>query len=547
MASPMTATYSRVHTVTSRETVQIMPSEWRWVIVVAALLILLAFMPLLWVALRGTAEWQFMGVLHNYQDGATYISKMRLGEEGDWLIRFMHTPEPHVGAFLQVIYLGLGHLARILAIPPLVVFHVARVGTSLLMYAALYYLGASIWTRVRARRFFFGVVVFGSGFGWLLSPLTQIPAFPDFTIPEMFPFYSSLMNVHFPLTIALLALLVSFFITGYRPGADEQQQPIDFRWVIIGGISLLIALLYPQALVPFGAAAVLFLAAQWLLSRRLSSRAVLWLFALGLPALPLAIYYTFTVTYNPAMAEWNAQNVTPAPPLWTMIAGLGLPLLLALPGIYRGVRRFEADGNRIMLLWLLAMFVTMYLPFNTQSRFGIGLMIPIAYFATRAMEDVWLSRISRRLRSYVFALLFPLMSISLLFMLFLPVIPVLAGSPETSVGIFLERDYALASNWIDARTNQEHVVLASPVASVWIPGWAGTRVVFGHPYETLDADLKRAQVIAWYNGDCGTLLEDYNVRYVIYGPRELELGDSTDCLANLRSIYRVGVVEVYAP
>ncbi len=545
----MTTTYnSRTHSLAVRETVQIMPAEWRWVIVIATGLILIAFLPLVWMALRGTADWQFMGVLHNYQDGATYIAKMRLGAEGDWLVRFMHTPETHVGAFLQVLYLALGHLANALTLPTIVVFHVARVGASLVMYAALYYLGASIWTRLRSRRLFFLVAVLGSGFGWLLAPLTQITNFPDFSIPEMFPFYSSLMNVHFPLTIALLALLVSIFITGYRPGADVQQaQPTDFRWALIGLFSVLIALLYPQALVPFGAAALLFVLAQWLMTHRLSSRGLLWVGALGLPALPLALYYAFTVTYNPAFNIWNVQNLTPAPPLWVLIAGLGLPLLVALPGIMRAVRRFEADGSRIMLLWLVAMLIALYAPFNTQSRFTVGLMIPIAYFATRALEDFWLPRINRRVRAYTFALLFPLMAISLVFMLFLPMLPVVVGSPQTSVGIFLERDYALTANWLDARTNENHVLLASPAASIWLPAWAGTRVVYGHPFETLDANAKHDRVLAWYNGDCGTLLDDYNVRYVLYGPREREISADAPCLESLRAIYRVGAVTVYAP
>ena len=54
-----------------RQAVHIMAAEWRWVIFVGCALILLTFAPLLWVALTGTADWQFMGALHNYLDGAT--------------------------------------------------------------------------------------------------------------------------------------------------------------------------------------------------------------------------------------------------------------------------------------------------------------------------------------------------------------------------------------------------------------------------------------------------------------------------------------------
>ncbi len=83
----------------SRQAVHIIASEWRWVIIVASGLILLAFAPLLWMALTGTSDWQFMGALHNYLDGATYLSKIVQGERGIWLTFFQHTPENYPGRF----------------------------------------------------------------------------------------------------------------------------------------------------------------------------------------------------------------------------------------------------------------------------------------------------------------------------------------------------------------------------------------------------------------------------------------------------------------
>ena len=78
---------------------------------------------------------------------------------------------------------------------------------------------------MRARRIFFLIAVLGAGLGWLFAPLLQDTAFPDLAIPEAFSLYSTFMNVHFPLTIACLALLTSLFITAYRPGAEAR--PVD--------------------------------------------------------------------------------------------------------------------------------------------------------------------------------------------------------------------------------------------------------------------------------------------------------------------------------
>ncbi len=532
----------------SRTTSYIAAFEWRWVVFVGCGLVLLAFLPLLWVALMGTGSWQFMGVLHNYLDGATYLAKMALGAGGDWMVVFQHTPETHTGAFIQTLYPLLGQLARVTGIPLIVMFHVARVFASLFMYAALYQLGAAIWTRVRARRVFLVIAATGAGFGWLFAPLTGLSIFPDFPlIPEAFPFFSTLVNVHFPLAIGVLALLVGMFIAVFRPGAEEDRA-LAMSFPIAGLLSLLLAFLYPQALVPLAGAVVLSIVVMFARERWMPRLVWTWTLALILPPIPILLYIMSLIAYNPAMARWNLQNVTPSPPLWALIIGLGLPLLVGLPGIYRAVRRFERDGDRFMLLWLVCMVILMLLPSNIQRRFGVGLMLPVAYFATRAIEDVWLPHIARRWRKLLFALFVPLAALSQILMLLLPVLPLTVGTPEQAVGIFLPRDYRDVFEWLGEHTTDQDVVLASPVVSTWIPGWTGARVVYGHPYETLDADAKLQLVNDWYagTGDCAALLDRYNVRYVLYGQQESQLGEAP-CRADLRLIARSGDVAIYAP
>ena len=546
--------FSQSHTVTfgvkdmqSRYTVHITAAEWRWVVLIGCGLVLLAFFPLLWVALIGTSQWQFMGALHNYLDGATYLSKMTLGMNGDWLVYFQHTPEAHNGVAIQLLYPLLGHLSRFSSIPPIVLFHVARVFASLFMYIALYQLAASIWSRVRARRVFFVIAVLGAGLGWLFAPLTQLTFYPDLSIPEAFPFFSTLMNVHFPLTIGCLALLAGFFIAVFRPGA-EADPSLQMSYPVAGLLSVVLAVLYPQALVPIGGAVALSVGALLLRERRVPRLVWRWALSLLLPPIPFALYYFSIVAYNPAFADWNAQNYTAAPPIWAFVLGFGLPLLVALPGIYRSIRRFERDGDRFMLLWLVCMLVFIYLPTNIQRRFAVGFMVPVAYFAARAVEDVWLTYISRRRRTLLFAVFVPLMALSQLLMLFLPVLPMATGSPERAVGVFLPRDYRDVYDWVRTHTRSDDVVLASPVVSVWIPGWAETRVVYGHPYETLDADTKLQQVEGWYagNGDCGALIEEYDIRFILYGPEEAKLGPAP-CLSEMRLLAQSGNVMVYAP
>lgn len=542
------ASTSRLDAIGTRYTAHVAAHEWRWVIIVGCSLVLLMFVPLIWVALRGTPGWQFMGTLHNYLDGATYLAKMRIGEDGGWAVQFLHTPEVHDGAFIMLLYPLLGNLAHTSGLPLLVVFHAGRVIASLIMYAALYHLAATIWMNVTTRRIFFTIAAVGAGFGWALIPVLGGIEVPDLFIPEAFPLVSTFVNVHFPLTIGALALLVSILILAFRP-AVKHDPAIDSMWWAASALSFALALLYPQSLVPIGGALALVVLLDTIERRQVSLRSVVWLLAVALPALPVAVYYLMIVRANDVFAQWNAQNLTLAPPIWSWIIGLGFPLLLGIPALFRAIRRMEPDGDRFMLFWLIAIFVAMYLPTNVQRRFSVGIMLPIAYFATRALRDVWLPLIPRRVQRLLVSGVV-LIAMSPLFLLFIPALPAMVGNPDAPGALFLDSDYAEVYRWIDTRTDENDVVLASPDGSIWLPGWAGARVVYGHAYETIGAAEKEALVRGWYAETdptaCSGLIEQFNIRYILFGPEEAALGQSV-CFEGLRELTHIGDVTIYVP
>ncbi len=90
--------------------VYISAAEWRWVIVISGLLVALTIVPYAWALARNqsTSEWQFMGMLTNPKDGATYLAKIEQGREGSWLFQLRHTPQQHDGAVFHTFYLFLG-------------------------------------------------------------------------------------------------------------------------------------------------------------------------------------------------------------------------------------------------------------------------------------------------------------------------------------------------------------------------------------------------------------------------------------------------------
>jgi hypothetical protein len=537
----------------------ISPAEWRWVTVVSSALVLLALVPFLGVVLSAPIQrdQQFMGALHDYPAAASNLAKIVQGMRGEWLSRYLHTPEPHNGVLIDTLYILLGQISRVTSIPTIIIFHVARVGASIFMYAAIYYLSAVIWMRVRTRRIFFVLAVFGSGLGWFFAPVSQNAGYPDLIYPYPFPFYTTLINVHLPLATGCLAILASAMVEVLRPGVNSDPGANN-EGLTMFVFSLLLTFLYPQGFFPIAIAFTALLLARAIRNRKSWEQTLRWLLWFGVPAMPLIVYYITVFLYNPVVAQvWLREHHAPAPPVLMLLIGLGLPLLIALPGLYRAVRRFEPDGNQFMLMWLLAMLLLVYLSPAIQMNFALGLMLPLAYFGARAAEDFWFGFVSRPWRLRLLVALLPIIGISHFYALFLPVSALRDDRSQTA--LLLELDYARAFRWLLSRRPDENTVtLAAPSVGTWLPAWAGTRVVYGYLSETLEAPQKLRAVQAWYNiadeQACDALLNgeysahgNYRVTYVFYGPREAALaaGKQTPCLNLLIPVVQFGSVTIY--
>ncbi len=513
-------------------------AEWRWVIVFSGLLVAITLLPYAWAFASDSPSdsWQFMGMLPNPQDGATYLSKIREGARGDWLFTLAYTPEPHVGAAINEFYLLLGHLSRILGLSPLLMYHIARLATGFMMYISIYHLGSVIWPRLRPRRLFFALIAVGSGLGWLwlifqsrtggaVDPLT-LPT--DFSVPESIPFFATFVNPHFPLAIALIALLAATFVMVFRPGFNAEPTFANGGLTVVL-LSAALCIIQPQGWVPIAVALCVYLVVLTWRTRHIPRLELNWVLLVILPAAPFFIYYLAVIRDNPAMQIWNLQNVTPSPPLFSYVVGFGLLLLVAIPGIWRALRLFERDGDRFMLIWLVVNALVLYAPLTLQRRLAIGLIIPIVYFTVRALEDYWFDRISTKWRDAALVALFVFVMPSNILSLALPLFGIVKPSAGIENWQLLPIEYSQAIHWLADHGVPDQVVLAPPRPSLWIPAYSDERVVYGHPFETLHAQDKFKEVQAWYQGQgCADLIQKYHVRYVFSDFPDAAAGETSN-------------------
>jgi hypothetical protein len=523
-------------------------NEWWWVTLISLTFLVFIFSPFIVVVLQTPSQsgQQFMGALHNLNDSAADLARMQQGTEGNWLLSFRYTPEENQAVLVHPIYALLGQISGFLGQSPFLIYHIMRVFVGFFMYLTIYHLGASIWVKVRTRRIFFVIASAGAGFGWLLALMTGLDniVVPDLMIPQAFPLYAAAANVHYPLAIACLCLLTAIIIPILRPGSTVAPNA-ENGGVVCFLAALALAFIYPDALIPIGLAFILSVLLHWGIQRNVSSYEAYWGLWILVPVLPILAYDVLSLSNNPIVAEWLQQRDRDLPSIWALLVSLGLPLLIGLPAIFRSLRRFEADGDRFMLLWLLSMIILVYLPIPLGQYLLVGLMLPIGYFATRSIEDFWFNFIKRRFRSLLYIVLVPIFVLSHVFWLYLPVFSLMRGWYGINA-MMLPQASSQALLWMDVSLPNDSLILASPNMSLWIPAWTGGRVVYGHSTETAHADEKLAQVRAWYQGegDCMSLINQYQVTYVVFSAEESQAEIS--CVQDWRLIYNLEGVQIYA-
>jgi hypothetical protein len=499
----------------------------------------------------------FTGLVFNPQDGLSYLAKMHQGMRGSWRFRLTFTPEPHAGAPVYLFYLLLGHIACRTGLPLIAVYHIVRAAGGALMLLAIYVLACKVDAgEVGApasqgqQRIMFLLASLGAGLGWLLGPLGAMTS--DLWVAEAFPVYALQVNAHFPLSVALMAFVA---LCGIRVSLREQKAGATGgelgRRTLPWGVGLVSGAVLLSAVQPFGLVGTFgglaaMLVAHALRERALPWRATGWTIGAGVAALPYPLYMLWAIRSDPVLAAWNRQNVTPSPPLWDWAASYGLVLLLALVGAAFAARR-GGDGDWLLLGWAGVTLAGMYLPLPLRRRLSLGLGLPLGLLAGMGWWRRIRPRITHRRRGLAQGVVVAFSALTPLFL-------VLSASVFPTPWSYLSQEEWLALDWLRTEGEADSVVLSSPHTGALVPALSGQRVVYGHPFETLDAERRRAQVKAFWHGGMGpeekrAFLAENRVRYLFIGPSEMQIWDGDlDLPIALEVVYTApesGSVKVY--
>jgi len=516
--------------------------DWLLIIVIL-IMVVVTSLPYFYAAIIAGDEYIFGGFLFNPIDGNSYLAKMRQGWEGSWRFSLPYTAEPGNGAFIFLFYLFLGKISRISGLTLLMTFHAARVMGLIMMLVALYYFFKQVLRTDRQLKIAFILSVFGSGLGWAAMFFGVFTA--DFWVAEAYPFLSAYTNPHFPLGVALLLWLFSL----------SRSNPVEsgvegYKW---NGVGLILGSILLGVVMPFGvviAILVLGCLGTWRSIELFRSgkfqdlisftQEYLSTILVGLGGGPILLYYFWVTFTDPMMAGWNSQNLTPSPPIWDFIVSFLPVLIFVIPGALIAVQD-RTQSMRILVVWSILGLLLLWIPFGLQRRFMLGLYIPFSGLASLGVD-----KLLDRLHRNQILILISIIGFALITN-FTVIMAGIGGVRSRDKSIYMTQGEAQAFEWMDDNVEKDAIILAGSDTGLLIPAYTGRRVIYGHPFETVNANTKKKEVNSYFINpggvDSSRLL--YTVDYIFVGPREWDLA-SNRIQIDLQVVYDMKGVTIYS-
>jgi len=484
--------------------------------------------PYLAASSQSGTGYHFLGFLFNPIDGNSYLAKMQQGWQGQWRFTLPYTAEAGDGAYLFLFYILLGHISRLFHLPIIVTFHIARILSSVAMLAALWawlkilFADRPCWAQ-RALT----LIVLGSGLGWLAALWGGFT--PDFWVAEAYPFLSAYANPHFPLGLAILFWVLT----------DIERTQDQLPWIVLFLLGCALSVILQFGLVILAVIWSALTLWRLLETHQLAWRRPLAFFSGGAF---LLLYQFYAIRSDPILSGWDAQNLTPAPSVLNLLLGLLPAFLFALMGIRTAWTERNLPGRRQLILWLPLAVILIYFPFNLQRRFMLGLFVPIGALAVLGCAALPVKRSLARV-------LMTALTVLSLFTNLIVVWGGLSAARQHNPALFINANEADALEWLSQNASSGDIVLSSPEIGLLIPAHSNLRVLYGHPFETLNASLEEQDIYNFYAGQMNleqaqSYLSEHHVAWVYWGPHEKALGSSA-FLNTLSVAYLNPMVTIY--
>ena len=476
-------------------------SDSRYFWIAGLLFLILITGPYLYGFLTVDGDFLFNGFLLNPLDGNSYLAKIELGNTGFWKFSLPYTAEKSAGGYLFLFYLLLGHIGRVLGMENIIIFHTARIVSSLAMLVSLNFYFRSVVKDPKVQKWAFITSLFGSGMGWIAITFGYFTS--DFWVAEIYPFLSAYTNPHFPLGLAILLMLLA-------PGGIKNHYLKALS-------SALLAVIQPfAAVIGITVTGVEFLVGY--IKEIRSENSVAWkrkeflsLGSIVFGAGPVLVFQYLVIHKDPILNQWNGQNITPSPEPLDMILSLSPMLILAVPG---SLKAWNDKRLSKMVIWAMTGLGLAIVPWQLQRRFLTGLFVPLSGLAVLGLRSLKLQRFGDKSLLILVLIIFSLPT---------NLIVILSGVDAISRNdntIVYSADLEKVFEWVENNTSQNEIILTDERNGNLIPAYTGRRVLYGHPFETVNSDRMKDIVQEFFAADTDPsrkldIINNWHVDYIL--------------------------------
>ena len=569
--------------------------EFRFVGLVAAIVLLATSLPYAFASLTAPSDLHFMGFAFNTSDHAQYLAWYKEFQTS-FSISNTLTPEPNPEIFFNLLWFALGRLGLYTGWSYTVVYQIFRWAAGAFFLGMIYAFSALFFPDVRKRRIAFLITSLGSGLGWILVVLKYALAadevlFPlDVYVAEGNSFFCVMAYPHFAEAAGLILLVLGLLLIGERRG--------QLRYAVLAGLSAhFLGWQHGYDLLIVWGVPCAYAGVKWLIERRWPNYWFKAMLITGLLSWPPALYSVLLTRLSPIweviLTQFSNAGVF-TPNLFHIFILMGLPLILAIltlfwlargqikyslknsreetrffpenlvshlptPGLSRKYQiknvpaeQSPARGYLFLAVWFVAGWALSYVPTDFQIHMLNSWQVPIGILATIGLCDIiaprltkrWSLHQSQKIVAGVFLLLIVLTNVYLLLWRVLDL-------NRHEYPYFLHRDDVTAIEWLGVNTPPDAIVLSSYDVGRYIPGLSGRPAFLAHWAQTVNFFDKRDSVSRFFDaqtGDADRLetLQTFGVDYVLYGPAERMLGSYDPNLASyLDPVFTTPQVIVY--
>jgi len=520
-------------------------------VAVAAALLALSNVPLLYGWLHHVPGRRFMGIAAGVRDSNFYF--MMMEQADDWKLLLQNK---FAGGELDRIYHGffwalLGRAAHVFGLSHVAAFHAARAAAIFLFVPVAWYFIGRFVESTRERIAGLLMICFGAGAGWIqmityyrTGSMPFAPA--DIATPEATSFFTHMSFPH--LALALILIAACFALIEKAVSGDKLAPAFG-----AGVCGLVLGFIHVVNLVVVMAALAVYAGISFVGGKH--SRPLRVSIVFGAVAIWPVIYYLRLSLLYPALLP---QVPVRSPGVATYLVGFAPLLILSLAYIIFLLKsRLLRSGDLMLICWTATNFVLLYsYPLLQQeARAVLGLQLPLAVLATRGIFQAVLpalgfewtdSEKKRKAAAFLLAGLLVTFTFPSTFCNIIDRISRLKTHPEA---FSLTEDEYEALRFLKGETG-EGVVLSGDVVGNYIPGMTGKPAWLGqYDHPTHDARYRSAHRVftgTTSDSDRENFLRAGGIGFIFYGREERAMGDfDPDQAPYLESIYKNDSVSIY--